>query len=437
MSARAKSRALFARSNHGLAHGLDDRRQVARAARFMHFGQVGSMGAHLPGAGSMPEPPTGGALMQWSGRSRTMGNSAPPRVLLVEHDEGVLRVLEQLLRRHGGYELHSTMDARQVLPRFRELHPDLVILDLHMPGLDGFAVIQQLRVRVPDREFLPIVVFSGDMTTESRQKALALGATDYLTKPFEMPEIHLRVRNLLQLRELTGRLEDEVRAQRRELEESEVELASRLALVAELVDYGDGQHVQRVGRTASILAGRLGLADETARLIRHAAPLHDIGKTAIPDHILLKRDELSLEEWDLMKTHTTIGARMLTGSRSPILQMAEEIALYHHENWNGTGYTPGLAGEDIPLVARIVTVSDVFDALTHTRPHKPAWTTERSAEWIQSMRDSKFDARVVDALLDALMIEDLAALPRPSFGPDLPADLPLPQLDPFRAAREY
>lgn len=383
----------------------------------------------------MPQPPSRGAVMQRSGR-RTLGNHGPPRVLLVDDDEGVLRVLEQILTRHGGYELHSTMDARQVLPRFRELQPDLVILDLHMPSLDGFAVIQQLRVRVPAHEFLPIIVFSGDLTTESKQRALALGATDYLTKPFDMPEVHLRVRNLLQIRELTGRLGEEVRAQKIELEESEIELASRLALVAELVDYGDGEHVQRVGRTASIIAERLGLPAETVRLIRHAAPLHDIGKTAIPDHVLLKRDELSLEEWDLMKTHTTIGARMLTGSRSPILQMAEEIALYHHENWNGTGYTPGLAGEDIPLVARIVTVADVFDALTHERPHKPAWTTERSAEWIQSMRDSKFDPRVADALLDALMIEDLATLPRPSFGMDLPLDIGLPQLDPFRAARE-
>jgi putative two-component system response regulator len=365
-----------------------------------------------------------------------MVNHRPARVLLVDHDEGVLRVLEQVLTRHGAYELHSTLDGRQVLPRFRELQPDLVILDLHMPGLDGFAVIQQLRVRVPAREFLPILVFSGDFTAESKQRALALGATDYLTKPFDIPEIHLRVRNLLQIRELTGRLAEEVQAQRIELEASETELASRLALVAELVDYGDGKHVQRVGRTAALLAERLGLPDHTVRVIRHAAPLHDIGKTAIPDHILLKRDELSLEEWDLMKTHTTIGARMLTGSRSPILQMAEEIALYHHENWNGTGYTPGLAGEDIPLVARIVSVADVFDALTHDRPHKPAWTTDRSAEWIQSMRGSKFDPRVVDALLAVLVSEDLATLPLPSFEPDLPLEFALPQLDPFRAALE-
>ena len=366
-------------------------------------------------------------------RSTRVRADGVPRVLLVDDDEAILRVLEQVLKRHGGCEVFSTLDARQVLPRFRELQPDLVILDLHMPGLDGFAVIQQLRVRVPDREFLPIIVFSGDMTPEARQKALALGATDFLTKPFELPEIHLRVRNLLAVRALTMRLGDEVRAQSTQLEESEVELASRLALVAELSDYGDGEHVQRVGRTAAILAERLGLPDDMVRVIRHAAPLHDIGKTAIPDAILLKRDELSLEEWDIMKTHTTIGARMLTGSRSPILQMAEEIALYHHENWNGTGYTPGLAGEDIPLVARIATVADVFDALTHNRPHKPAWSSERSAEWIQSMRNSKFDSRVVDALLAAMVVEDLATLPRTTYEDELALDIVTPQLDPARS----
>ena len=369
-------------------------------------------------------------VMQTTIRPRV---STAPRLLLVDDDEAALRVLEQVLARQGIYELYTMMDPRQVLPRFRDLQPDLVILDLHMPGLDGFAVIQQLRVRVPEGEFLPILIFSGDLTAESKQRALALGASDFLTKPFEMAEVHLRVRNLLQIRELTGRLSERVRQQTEQLQDSETELAARLALVAELCDYGDGEHVQRVGRTASIIAERLGLAEEIVRVIRHAAPLHDIGKTAIPDAILLKRDELSLEEWDTMKTHTTMGARMLTGSRSPILQMAEEIALYHHENWNGTGYTPGLGGEDIPLVARIVTVSDVFDALTHDRPYKAAWTSERAAEWISSMRDSKFDPRVVDALLDALQVENLASLPQASYG-DTAFDIQLDTL--FRLPRE-
>jgi putative two-component system response regulator len=147
--------------------------------------------------------------------------------------------------------------------------------------------------------------------------------------------------------------------------------------------------------------------------------------------ILLKREELSLEEWDIMKTHTTMGARMLTGSHSPILQMAEEIALYHHENWNGTGYTPGLGAEDIPLVARIVTVCDVFDALTHDRPYKSAWPSDRASEWIESMRGSKFDPAVVDALVEALLVEDLVSLPLPTYDSDM-RHFALPQLAAFR-----
>jgi putative two-component system response regulator len=336
---------------------------------------------------------------------------AVPRLLLVDDDEAALRTLEQVLARNGGYELHAIVDPRQALPRFREVQPDAVILDLHMPGLDGFDLIQQLQVRVPEGEYLPILIVSGDMTLESKQRALTLGASDFLAKPFDVPEVHLRVRNLLRIRELTDRLNAQLREQKQRIMGSDVELATRLALIAELCDYRDGAHVQRVGRAAASLATQMGQTAEFVHRIRYAAPLHDIGKTAIPERILLKRDGLTLEEWDVVKTHTTIGARMLAGSRSPVLQMAEEIALYHHENWNGTGYTPGLGGEDIPLAARITAVADVFDALTCERPYKEAWSMHRTVEWIDSMRGTKFDPTVVDALLEVVRTENLTILP--------------------------
>lgn len=169
-------------------------------------------------------------------------------------------------------------------------------------------------------------------------------------------------------------------------------------------------HGARVTALAEPVARRLGW--DTARLasLRFGAPLHDIGKVAIPDAILLKPGVLTPEEWGVMKTHTTVGAQMLTGSRSPILQLAEEIALYHHENWDGTGYTPGLAGEDIPLGGRIVTVADVFDALSHPRPYKRAWSVGECVGWMQTMRGTKFDPRVLDCLLAVLQTEDLTQL---------------------------
>ena len=332
------------------------------------------------------------------------------RILIVDDEEPTARTLERVLVRYGFQEVRSTTDPRQVLAMFREFQPDLVMLDLHMPGLDGYSVIRQLTVRVPDGQFLPILVLSGDLSAEAKQKALALGAADFLEKPFDIPEVYLRVKNLLRTRELTMKLEERVRDRTRQLRTSEIELANRLALAAELRDYRDAAHVQRVGRTSALLAERLGLSPRDVELIRHAAPLHDIGKLSIPDAILLKPDALSLDEWDILKSHTAIGAQILTGSRSPILQMAEEIALYHHENWDGTGYTPGLAGEDIPIVGRIVAVADVFDALTQERPYKKAWPVADTLSWMQTMRGAKFDPAVFDVLIDVLDSEDLTVL---------------------------
>jgi putative two-component system response regulator len=196
-----------------------------------------------------------------------------------------------------------------------------------------------------------------------------------------------------------------------ELRRSEIEIAQRLALVAELRDYAGGEHTQRVGNTAALLATTLGLPAEEVQNIRLAATLHDIGKIAIPDAILLKQRSLTLDEFDVLKQHTTIGARMLSGSVSSILQQAEEIALYHHENWNGTGYTPGLAGELIPLAARLVRVADTFDALTHRRPYKTAWEIEEAINYITEHAGAIFDPQVVEAFVKIQATVGLPTLP--------------------------
>jgi putative two-component system response regulator len=333
---------------------------------------------------------------------KPLGSPAGARVLIVDDHEPTLKMLESLVHHGLSADVRTTTDSRLVLALFREFEPDMLLVDLHMPGLDGLALVQLIGTRVSEGEFLPIVMFSGDATTEARQRALQLGASDFFAKPIVPAEVTLRLRNLLRLRQLTCRLEQEVRKRLAELKDVELDVANRLALVAEFRDYPDGAHVQRVGQLAALIARQLGMGDDEVMLMRYAAPLHDLGKVAVPDTVLLKPARLDRPEMDLIKSHTTNGARMLAGSRSPILQMAEEIALYHHENWDGSGYTPGLQGEDIPLAGRIVTVADVFDALTHPRPYKKAWTVDEAITWMESMRSKKFDPVALDALLSIL-----------------------------------
>ena len=213
----------------------------------------------------------------------------------------------------------------------------------------------------------------------------------------------LRVRNLVQTRQLhldlqehNHRLEERVRARTHDLEQAQIETLDRLALAAEFRDDATGQHIVRVGRGAAQVARVLGWDDGRVGLIERAAALHDIGKLAIPDGVLLKPAKLSAAEFETVKTHTSVGARILSGSGSPYLQMAEVIARTHHERWDGAGYV-GLAGEEIPEVGRITAVVDVFDALTHDRPYKEAWPVDRAVEEIRRGRGTQFEPRIVDA----------------------------------------
>jgi putative two-component system response regulator len=331
------------------------------------------------------------------------------RILLLGDDLAKLQQVERLLVEAGFGPVTINADRRRMLALFQDFKPDVVLLDLEIHGVDPSQIIRQLGARVPDAEFLPIVVIAAAASPEQKQSLLSLGVCDIIDREIGLSDLPLRLQNVLRIRDLSGALEQRVAARTALLRETELELASRLAAVAELGDYGDASHVQRVGRTSALLAAQLGVAPDEVLLIRHAAPLHDIGKIAIPEAILLKSDPLTLEEWDVLKTHTTIGARLLAGSLSPVLQVAEKIALYHHECWDGTGYT-GISGEDIPFVGRIVTVADVFDALTHERPFKSAWTSTDSVEWMQTMRGQRFDPHVFDALAEVLHTTDLTDL---------------------------
>jgi putative two-component system response regulator len=327
------------------------------------------------------------------------------RILIVDDQEANLRLLTRILQPAGYINLNCVKDPRTVAGLYQEFQPDLILLDLHMPHLDGIAVMEQLRPFIPADTYVPILVLTADVLAVTRQKALTMGAKDFLTKPFDTAEVLLRIHNLLETRFLyvelqqhSEILESKVRARTLELEQAQAEMLDRLARASESRDDDTCQHTQRVGELSGALARAAGLPEEQCELIRRAAALHDIGKIGIPDDILLKPGKLTTEEFTRMKDHTSIGAGILSGSRFPMLQLAEEIALYHHERWDGSGYY-GVRGEAIPLPARIVALADVFDVLTHKRPYKQPWPIEQAMAEIESQSGGMFDPSLVNLFL--------------------------------------
>jgi response regulator RpfG family c-di-GMP phosphodiesterase len=336
------------------------------------------------------------------------------RILIVDDQEANVRLLSGILKRAGYTNFIGVTDSRQALPLYASERPDILLLDLMMPYMDGFEVMQQIEPMVSEGSFFPILVLTADITQETKRRALSAGATDFLTKPFDATEVLLRIKNLLQTRHLHLRLEEEnetldrkVRERTRQLEEAQIEILERLAQAAEFRDDMTGQHTRRVGQWSALVAAEMGLVAEVIDLLRRSAPLHDVGKIAIPDSILLKAGRLTPEEFDVMKTHTTAGARLLTDGHSQLVCMAESIALTHHERWDGTGYPLGLSGDSIPVESRIVSVVDVFDALTHERPYKAAWPPEEAIAEIERQNGRQFDPQVVAALIRVAQRGDL------------------------------
>lgn len=335
------------------------------------------------------------------------GEIAKARILIIDRDQADAKALQDTLQQAGYSNVLTALNLGLPLLAVQNgFYPDLIILDLDTLDAEGVDSLRRLQQAIHQNDYVPILAVVSGANLDLRERTLFLLAKDYIVRPFDRTEVLFRVKNLLETRLLylqiqhhSQVLEERVRQRTRALEAARLEILERLALAAEYRDDATGKHIRRVGRVSALIARELGLPPSSVKLIERAAPLHDIGKVAIPDRILLKPGRLTPEEFEVVKAHTVIGARILSGSRFDILQLAEQIALSHHERWDGKGYPHGLSRDRIPLPGRIVAVADVFDALTHVRPYKPAWPWQEAVAEIEAQRGQQFDPQVVDAFL--------------------------------------
>jgi putative two-component system response regulator len=330
------------------------------------------------------------------------------RILIVDDETVNLKLLDRVLRGQGYESLVLVQDPREVITQYQAARPDLILLDINMPHLDGYQVMEQLKA-LNDPLLPPIVILTAQQSKDYLFRALAGGARDFVSKPFDRNELLMRVRNLLDAR-LAHRvlynqndvLEQMVRERTEELHHTRLRVVQRLGMAAEYRDEETGNHILRMSHICALLARETGCDDAECDLILNASPMHDIGKIGIPDAILLKPGRLEAKEWEIMKTHATIGAKLLDGDESDLMCMARDIAYSHHEKWDGSGYPNGLSGEDIPMVGRIAALADVFDALTSERPYKKAWTVEASVDLIRENSGKHFDPLLVEIFLREL-----------------------------------
>ncbi len=324
----------------------------------------------------------------------------------------MLALLDRELKRAGAVDVHLVQRPLEAAEAYRALKPDLVLLDLKLPPIDGFHVFQQFKEIDAAGAFVPVIMLTGDASEATKQKALNVGVTDFLSKDFELVELLLRARNALrtkvlydELRRDKDDLEEMVQIRTRELSAAQREVLERLAVAAEFRDDQTAAHTRRVGHLAGEISRCLGQPKAYCAAIESAALLHDLGKIGISDSILLKKGPLSHDEFETMRDHTKIGGSILSGCTEPVMRMARDIAMTHHERWDGTGYPEGLAGERIPLEGRIVAVADSFDAMTTSRPYKEPIGFKAALDELQLFAGSQFDPKVVGAFIEAKLGE--------------------------------
>ena len=330
-----------------------------------------------------------------------MPNLRERRTILVADDAPEnIELLSSILEHDYNVKI-ATHGEKVIEIVYSHAPPDLILLDVMMPHLSGHGVCQRIKAS-GDRNRIPIIFVTTMTSVEDEKLGFALGAVDYITKPVSPPIVLARVRTHLALYDQSRELERMVHQRTAELSHSRQQIIRRLSRAAEFKDQETGNHVLRMAHYATMLAAAINLPKSAQDLLGLAAPMHDVGKIGIPDHILLKPGKLDAQEWALMKQHPIFGADILGTDDDPLLRMARAIALSHHERWNGNGYPYGLMGENIPLVGRIVAVADVFDALMTPRPYKRAFSVEKTMEYMTTQSGRHFEPRLVDALVSIL-----------------------------------
>lgn len=330
------------------------------------------------------------------------------RIFIIDDEPANLKLLDKMLKKEGYEQRTLIQDPRQVIPHYQEQRPDLILLDINMPHLDGYEVMAQLKA-LNDPLLPPIVILTAQHSKDYLLRALEAGARDFISKPFDRNELFMRVANLLDahlahllLHDQKNVLEELVNQRTQELRASHLRMVQRLGRAAEYRDEETGGHILRMSHISELLAKAYGMDNYQCELMLHASPMHDVGKIGIPDAILKKPSRFEADEWQIMKEHAQIGAGLLDGDNSELINLAKEIALTHHEKWDGSGYPYGLKGEEIPISGRIAALADVFDALTSPRPYKKAWPVEAAVDLIKENSGQHFDPELVEIFLREL-----------------------------------